>query len=70
MTEQELDELAKKLTSDINAEIRRACDGEHYLRWRTIADDIASERLDGIWEWIFLETMSRPPELVMTRYLR
>ena len=67
----DIDTLACKLQADVNAEIKAACQGESRLRWQTLAERIASERLSGDWEWV-TECFfgGQPPCIAITRYLR
>ncbi len=65
-----IDDLAKKMTEDVNHEIAQACAGESGLRWQTTAENIANERLAGEWEWILYSNFGEQPKIAITRYLK
>ena len=65
-----LNDLAQRITTDINAEIEQACRNESGLRWQTLAENIADERLTGEWEWIVYAALGDYPKIALTRYLK
>lgn len=65
-----VDDLAQRMTADVNREIERACRNESGLRWQTMAENIADERLTGEWEWIVYAAFGDYPKIALTRYLK
>lgn len=64
-------DTVRKLQSDVNGQIERACDGESRYHWKAIAERIADEELSSdTWEYVMLDRLGLPPHVTITHYLR